>query len=93
LNKKTPIFGGENTFKIITTVLGRIVGKIATLCTCFMIAQDFRKSNQEASVAVNASVSLLQGCQIFLAPNIPKRKNIPNDHKLYPKTVNYTKCP
>jgi hypothetical protein len=23
-----------------------------------------------------------QGCQIFIGSNIPKRKNIPNDHKL-----------
>jgi hypothetical protein len=33
-----------------------------------------------------------QGCQIFLGPNIPKRKKyIPNDQKLYRKAVNYTK--
>jgi hypothetical protein len=34
-----------------------------------------------------------QGCQIFLGPNIPKRKNIPNDHTLYPEAINYTKWP
>jgi hypothetical protein len=26
----------------------------------------------------------------FFGPNIPKRKNIPNDYKLYQKAVNYT---
>jgi hypothetical protein len=34
-----------------------------------------------------------QGCQIFLGQNIPKLKNIPNDHKLYQTTINYTKWP
>jgi hypothetical protein len=28
-----------------------------------------------------ASSSRNRGCQIFLGPNIPKRKNIPNYHK------------
>jgi hypothetical protein len=32
-----------------------------------------------------------QGCQIFLGPNLPKRKNISNDHTLCQKAVNYTK--
>jgi hypothetical protein len=38
----------------------------------------------------------IQGCQIFLGPNIPKRENytkgtqtIPNDHKIYDKAVKY----
>jgi hypothetical protein len=34
-----------------------------------------------------------QGCQIVLGPKIPKRKNIPNGHKLYQKAVNYIKWP
>jgi hypothetical protein len=35
----------------------------------------------------------MQGCQIFLGPNIPKRKNIPNDHILYQRAVNCTQWP
>jgi hypothetical protein len=32
-----------------------------------------------------------QGCQIFLDPNITKRKNILNDHKLYRTETCYKK--
>jgi hypothetical protein len=36
----------------------------------------------------------VQGCQIFIGPNIPKReKYIQNYHKLYQITTNYTKLP
>jgi hypothetical protein len=34
-----------------------------------------------------------QGCQIFLIPKIPKRENIPNDHKLYQMAIKYRKWP
>jgi hypothetical protein len=36
---------------------------------------------------------MIQGCQIFLGPNIPNGKNIPNDYKLYQTAINYIKWP
>jgi hypothetical protein len=47
-------------------------------------------SNIEVVEPTPETFSLLgQGCQIFLGPNTPKRKNIPNVHKLYQKSVDY----
>jgi hypothetical protein len=37
--------------------------------------------------------SCTKGCQIFLGPNIPKRENIPKDHKLLQTAINFTKDP
>jgi hypothetical protein len=41
----------------------------------------------------NVLAALSQGCQIFLSPNIQNVHNIPNDHKIYPKSLIYTKWP
>jgi hypothetical protein len=42
---------------------------------------------------MEVSVGWLQGCQIYLGPNIPKWEKLPNDHKLYQTAINCTKWP
>jgi hypothetical protein len=39
---------------------------------------------------VGGSVVVDQGCQIFLATTYQKRKNVPNNQKIYPMDIKYT---
>jgi hypothetical protein len=63
--------------------------------TCVNAGTGFKlifRSSDHCDILVHRLIGgcFTQGCQIFLGPNIPKRKNIPNDHKLYQKAIYYT---
>jgi hypothetical protein len=52
----------------------------------------FSQRNQgNTFVEVDLANVFCQDCQIFLGLNLPKRKNIPNDHKIYQTATSYTK--
>jgi hypothetical protein len=42
---------------------------------------------------LKARRGLIQGCQIVLATNLPKSKNVSNDHKVWQTAVKFTKWP